>query len=96
MLYENQLENLGQGGSDSRDSHLCGGRAGVYRHRGGGSGGCELAGGAVSRWVRVCDGGSFGADWIAGSGRKVKKIDEAPRLESIEVLVSGLFLFAYI
>ena len=46
-------------------------KAGVYRHRDTGVGRRELAGGALRRRVRVCDGGFAGADRAAGSWRKV-------------------------
>lgn len=67
----NQLEILGPGGTDPGGPDVCGGRAGVYRHRGSSPGGCELAGRAERRRVRVRDGDSVGFDGIAGSGRKV-------------------------
>ena len=66
MLYENQLEILGPGGPHPGRPHFCGGCAGVYRHRRGGAGGCELAGGAECRRVRVCDGDAVGTDGVAG------------------------------
>ena len=39
------IVSIGRNGCGTLD--ICGGRAGVYRHRGGGPGGCELAGGSA-------------------------------------------------
>ena len=61
------IGNPGPGGPDPGGPHLRGGRSDIHRYRGGGPGGCELAGGAVGRRVRVCDGSAAGADWVAGN-----------------------------
>ena len=55
MLNDNQLETVGPGGADPGGPDVCGGCAGVYRHRGGGLGRREFV-----NWLAALSAGAFG------------------------------------